>query len=463
MSRPWSRLPILLLLLGAATVCSAERLAPRKALGSSSDRRPRIRVATESGLRSGRAAPLTADVASPSGSPSSTPGLLAVLGGVLIHLACGTMYCWGNLIAYAPSSLKYWDPATAAEGALPDAALVLPLILVSQMLGMPLGPLIERQLGPRLTALLGACMIGAGTFFSSYYTALRPFILSYSVLFGLGVGVAYQMPFMTGARWFPAKKGMVTGAIISGMGAAAFLFNMLSTKFINPDAINAIGGFFPDEIYARWPELLRLLGKLYFSLAFVGALLQVNPPNYVATYPLLDKLTGRSKPKTKAAVSKALTAPRPATAEPPPSPATADSAPPREPPPPRPPAAAPSAAEKAWREWLGHTKSAQLYSGRSRRDDGRDEPRSRRDGDLEQPTRPQRPQRPQRASPPPPAERPASDAAPAKARGCWNPRRAEISAEITRNPPLTQTSRIALPLLAAPAGVGACHVASALL
>jgi hypothetical protein len=35
-------------------------------------------------------------------------GVLAVLGGVLIHLACGSMYTWGNLISYVPPHLKFW-------------------------------------------------------------------------------------------------------------------------------------------------------------------------------------------------------------------------------------------------------------------------------------------------------------------------------------------------------------------
>ena len=35
----------------------------------------------------------------------------AVLGGVMLHLACGSMYCWGNLVSYLPAHLKYWSPA----------------------------------------------------------------------------------------------------------------------------------------------------------------------------------------------------------------------------------------------------------------------------------------------------------------------------------------------------------------
>jgi len=200
------------------------------------------------------------------------------------------MYCWGNLISYLPASLKYWSGS--GEGA-PDATFVLPLILVSQMTGMPFGPVLEKQLGPRLTAVLGGLMMGAGVILASYCTGLVPFTMLYSVLFGLGVGIAYQMPFITGGRWFPAKKGMVTGLIISGMGASAFLFNMLASALINPDGVNSVGGAFPAEVYARWPGLLQKLGLIYGCLAIGGGLLQFNPSSFTGSYPLLDKLTGK--------------------------------------------------------------------------------------------------------------------------------------------------------------------------
>lgn len=85
---------------------------------------------------------------------------------------------------------------------------------------------------------------------------------------------------------------MVTGAIISGMGASAFLFNMLDTAIVNPLALNMEGGVFPAVIYSRWAPLLRKLGLIYGALAVTGALLQRNPPSHQADYPI-DRLLGR--------------------------------------------------------------------------------------------------------------------------------------------------------------------------
>jgi len=228
--------------------------------------------------------------------PSPTKGYAAVIGGVLIHLACGSMYCWGNLISYLPAHLKYWSP----EGGTgtPDAQLVLAFILMSQMTGMPFGPMLESLIGPRLTAMLGATMMGSGLWLASYAKTLLQFVVSYAVLFGLGVGVAYQMPFITGGRWFPGKKGTVQGAIISGMGASAFIFNMVATRLINPEGLNSVGGVFPPEVSARWSPLLRVLGTCYAALALTGAALQSNPSDLHKTYPVLEFFKNFGKPKT---------------------------------------------------------------------------------------------------------------------------------------------------------------------
>jgi len=219
----------------------------------------------------------------------------------MIHLTCGSMYCWGNLISYLPAELKYWNPAGGTGPA--DAQLVLSFILLSQMTGMPIGPLLEKQLGPRVTAMIGSLMMGSGVFMASYARTLLQFVLSYSVLFGLGVGVAYQMPFLVGGRWFPSKKGTVQGAIISGMGASAFLFNIVATKLVNPTGADMVDGVFPPSVAARWPPLLRTLGGVFVLLSFCGALLQVNPPGTPIRYPLLEKLMGTS---TSAAPEKKL-------------------------------------------------------------------------------------------------------------------------------------------------------------
>jgi len=153
--------------------------------------------------------------------------------------------------------------------------------------------------------------MGSGVFLASYARTLMQFVLSYSVLFGLGVGVAYQMPFIVGGRWFPSKKGTVQGAIISGMGASAFLFNIVATFLVNPTGADMVDGAFPPEVAARWPPLLRTLGVCFTLLSLTGAMLQANPPTAAVKYPLLDLIT-----KGKSTAAPTSTSKKPVAAAP---------------------------------------------------------------------------------------------------------------------------------------------------
>lgn len=165
--------------------------------------------------KSGKAA---AALTKPAGPPLA--GVLTVLGGLLLHMTLGTMYCWGSFIGYLPPSMRFFDGA-AADGRQPDALLVIPLLIMSQMLAMPLGAKLNKMVGPRNAMLIGSLVMNAGILSASRATTLLPFILGYSLLFGLGVGLGYTAPMQAGWGWFPKSKGLVNGIVLLGFGFGA--------------------------------------------------------------------------------------------------------------------------------------------------------------------------------------------------------------------------------------------------
>lgn len=66
-----------------------------------------------------------------------------------------------------------------------------------------------------------------GVFLASFAPNLATFMFCYSFLFGSGIGIAYTAPMVNGWRWFPDRKGMVSGAIVAGFGAGGFVFNQV--------------------------------------------------------------------------------------------------------------------------------------------------------------------------------------------------------------------------------------------
>mmetsp|Transcript_7305 Transcript_7305/g.9755 ORF Transcript_7305/g.9755 Transcript_7305/m.9755 type:complete len:487 (-) Transcript_7305:93-1553(-) len=203
-----------------------------------------------------------------------------LVGGFSIHLMLGTLYCWGNLTTYITSYLRcYQDDLTYA-----DTLDIYISILGVQALTMWMGGMVEEQLGPGWTCFLGGVLLSGGVALSSYATTLAGFIFFYGVCFGLGLGMAYPAPLSCGYQWMPRHKGMVSGFIVSGFGAGAFVFNQVSTKTANPmnadaDVIGADGGsYYSEDVAANVPHMLRVLGLCYFGLTLLGSLLLRNPP-----------------------------------------------------------------------------------------------------------------------------------------------------------------------------------------
>ena len=208
---------------------------------------------------------------------SATRGAISIAGGMLCHLALGTLYCWGNFMSYAPRSLLFFDGAPAG-GRTPDALFVLPGGLVGLNLGLNIGSRLNTRIGTSRSALLGGLGFAAAVFLASYQTRLAPFMALYSLLFGVSIGTAYTAPMVAGWSWFPTRRGFVSGCVLAAFGAGGFFGNKIGSAIANPNKLQAVGGAFPPEIYAGFAPMLRKLALGYAALALVGsAMIKTNP------------------------------------------------------------------------------------------------------------------------------------------------------------------------------------------
>jgi OFA family oxalate/formate antiporter-like MFS transporter len=83
-------------------------------------------------------------------------------------------------------------------------------------------------------------------------------VLGISVLCGLGVAFGYVTSIAAAAKWFPGRRGFVTGVVISGYGCAAILLSGLA-----------------GILFARgWSvlQVFRLTGMVYGPSVFAAAL-----------------------------------------------------------------------------------------------------------------------------------------------------------------------------------------------
>ena len=47
--------------------------------------------------------------------------------------------------------------------------------------------------------------------------------LTYGLLGGIGIGLGYIVPVATLIKWFPDKRGFITGVAVAGFGGGAFV------------------------------------------------------------------------------------------------------------------------------------------------------------------------------------------------------------------------------------------------
>lgn len=202
-------------------------------------------------------------------------GISSIVGGLLAHLVLGTLYCWGNFLSYSPQNLKFFDGKSKAG--VPDALYVIPMTILFQAISIPFGPSLVQKIGTRKTLFLGTYVVALATYFSSFQKSLSSFMLFYSALFGLGVGICYTSPMIAGWSYLPNAKGLVSGAILSGFGLGGFFFSLLGSSLVNPNSLNPTNGVFPQEVYDNFPKMLRTLAITYAVVSTIGTLLVHEP------------------------------------------------------------------------------------------------------------------------------------------------------------------------------------------
>lgn len=128
-----------------------------------------------------------------------------------------------------------------------------------------LGQYVEKY-GPKKSGLWAALFFGAGIAGSGiaiHFGSLYLLYLSYGVIGGIGLGIAYITPVSSLVKWFPDKRGFATGLAIMGFGFAALISSPLIVKLIATIGIS--NTFF-------------VMGSIYFTLIFASSRYIEAPP-----------------------------------------------------------------------------------------------------------------------------------------------------------------------------------------
>lgn len=149
--------------------------------------------------------------------------LYLVLGAVSMLFA-GIIYGWSILNA---PFFAFWD-----KNAL---SLNFTITMSCFCIGGFLGARFSKRFGIRLAIILAAVLSCAGFCLTSAITgdSILMLYLTYGVLAGLGIGIAYNAVISTVNAWFPDKKGLCSGCLMMGFGASSLIIGNLSSTIMS--------------------------------------------------------------------------------------------------------------------------------------------------------------------------------------------------------------------------------------
>ncbi len=176
--------------------------------------------------------------------------------GVVMQIALGAVYAWS----------VFRIPLTRSHGwTISQVTMVFEIAIL--MLGITafVGGLWMRRKGPRIVALAAGLCYGLGVILAGQVgNNLALLYLTYGVLGGTGLGLGYIVPVATLIKWFPDKRGMITGIAVAGFGAGALI-----TAPVAQHLIVAVGV----------SHTFTILGVIYFLAVSGAALFMRNPPD----------------------------------------------------------------------------------------------------------------------------------------------------------------------------------------
>ncbi len=136
-----------------------------------------------------------------------------VLAALAINLILGVLYAW-SVMAKALVIQWHWK---ATEAALPFTISAVAFALTMVFAGRW-----QDKIGPRFVAMLGGIILGLGLVASSFARTPQVMWLTFGLVGGLGIGLGYSTTTPPSIKWFSsARKGLVTGIVVSGVGLAA--------------------------------------------------------------------------------------------------------------------------------------------------------------------------------------------------------------------------------------------------
>ncbi len=176
---------------------------------------------------------------------------------VVMQICLGAAYGW-SVFSKPLVATEHW-PLTRVQ-------LNFTLAILFLGVGTVIGGLWQDKVGPRKVATVAGILYGISYILAGFAArghSLTGMYLTYGVMGGMGMGMGYITPVATLVKWFPDKRGLMTGVAVCGYGAGALIMSPIAARTILAYGV---------------PATMIGLGIVYFVLVVGAAQFYANPP-----------------------------------------------------------------------------------------------------------------------------------------------------------------------------------------
>jgi len=179
--------------------------------------------------------------------PSFTPNRWVIaIAAFILQLALGSVYAWSVFLK--PVAALYYNTTVAHVTKTQQGATNLTFSIVLLALGITaaFGGYFQNRFGPRAVATAGGILYGLGIILAGLTTSAHNLFLLYltfGILGGIGIGLAYIVPLAMLIRWFPDRRGFITGLAVAGFGLGAILIAQTAPPLLRSTSLGVASTF----------------------------------------------------------------------------------------------------------------------------------------------------------------------------------------------------------------------------
>ncbi|MGQ9608284.1 MAG: L-lactate MFS transporter [bacterium] len=182
---------------------------------------------------------------------------IIAVSGIIMMVLLGTVYGWS----------VFKKPLMESHGWTgPQVGMAFTIAIFCIGLSAAFGGKFVDKAGTRKVASLAAILFGIGTLLTGLADNIGNIwllYLGYGIIAGIGNGLGYITPIAVLVRWFPDKRGLITGLCVMGFGFGAAILGQVAPLVI--PSIGVSGTFY-------------LFGIIYLIVLLVAAQKINNPP-----------------------------------------------------------------------------------------------------------------------------------------------------------------------------------------